>query len=150
MFLSIATASNSSSWTSGSPYVHTHTRTNTTLSMNSSTQPPAPPTHELRNLSQISSLSEQPDSSSPPACLLFSLCYQPIRLALAFSVSLRTRPFEEVPKVIDESSNSSCLCSSSESSSMYQADRRPWLRVRIEPPASSPASSFADSFRLDR
>lgn len=52
--------------------------------------------------------------------------------------------------MIDESSNSSCLCSSSESSSMYQADRRPWLRVRIDPPAPSPASSLGDSFRLDR
>lgn len=66
-------------------------------------------------------------------------CYQPIRLALAFSVSLRTLPLEEVPKVMDESSNSSCLCSSSESSSMYQAERRPWLRVRMDPPAPSPS-----------
>lgn len=33
---------------------------------------------------------------------------------------------------------------------MYQAERRPWLRVRIEPPASSPASSFGDSLRLER
>lgn len=73
-----------------------------------------------------------------------------MRLALAFSVSFRTRPFEEVPKVIDESSNSSCLCSSSESSSMYHADRRPWLRVRIDPPDPSPASSLGDSLRLDR
>lgn len=47
--------------------------------------------------------------------------------------------------MIDESSNSSCLCSSSESSSMYQADRRPWFRVRMDAPASSPAS-----LRLDR
>lgn len=120
--LSTATASNSSSWTS------THIRAqqmHTTPSTTSSTQPPAPPTHERRNLSQISSLSGQPASSSHPVCLLHCLRYQPIRLALAFSVSLRTRPFEEVPKVIDESSNSSCLCSSSESSSMYQADRRP-------------------------
>ena len=78
-----------------------------------------------------------------------AVCYQPIRLALAFSVSLRTRPFDEVPKVMDESSNSSCLCSSSESSSMYHADRRPWFRVRMDPPALSPASSLGDSLRLD-
>lgn len=52
--------------------------------------------------------------------------------------------------MIDESSNSSCLCSSSESSSMYHADRRPWLRVRIDPTVPSPASSFGDSLRLDR
>lgn len=50
---------------------------------------------------------------------------------------------------MDESSNSSCLCSSSESSSMYHADRRPWFRVRIDPPAASPASSLGDSFWLD-
>ena len=39
---------------------------------------------------------------------------------------------------------------------MYQADRRPWLRVRIDPPSPSPspspspASSFRASLRLDR
>lgn len=86
----------------------------------------------------------------PSHVLCVVLCYQPIRLALAFSVSLRTRPLEDVPKVIDESSNSSCLCSSSESSSMYQADLRPWLRVRMDPPASCPSSSFDSSLRLDR
>lgn len=150
--LSVATALNSSSWTSSSPDVHTHTRTqmHTTPSTTSSARPPTPPACEPRNLSQIPSLSGQPASSSLPVCLFCCLRYQPIRLALAFSVSLRTRPFEEVPKVIDESSNSSCLCSSSESSSTYQADRRPWLRVRIDPPAPSPASSFGDSFRVDR
>lgn len=74
--------------------------------------------------------------------------YQPMRLALAFSVSFRTRPLDEVPKVMEESSNSSCLCSSSESSSMYQAERRPWLRVRIVPSAPSPVPS--GSFRLVR
>lgn len=68
-----------------------------------------------------------------------------MRLALAFSVSFRTRPFDEVPKVMEESSNSSCLCSSSESSSMYQADRRPWLRVRM-----LPAGSLSGSLRLVR
>lgn len=118
-----------------------------TASMTSSTQSPTPQTHKLRKLSQISSPSGQTACFSHP---VGQLCYQPIRLALAFSVSFLTRPFEEVPKVIDESSNSSCLCSSSESSSMYHADRRPWLRVRIDPPVPSPASSFGDSLRLDR
>lgn len=106
----------------------THVRgqeTPTTPSTSPQTPPlPPPPAHELRNLSQSSSLSGRLASSSHPVWL-HCLRYQPIRLALAFSVSLRTRPLEEVPKVIDESSNSSCLCSSSESSSMYQADRRP-------------------------
>lgn len=116
--LSTAAASNSGRHVRGQ-------ETPTTPSTSPQTPPPPPPpAHELRNLSQISSLSGQLAASSHPVWR-HCLRYQPIRLALAFSVSLRTRPLEEVPKVIDESSNSSCLCSSSESSSMYQADRRP-------------------------
>lgn len=129
--LQIAAAEPATPWM----YAHIRTQMHTPLSVTSST-PPSQSSNARANMSQ-------------PAWLLR---YQPIRLALAFSVSLRTRPFEEVPKVIDESSNSSCLCSSSESSSMYQADRRPWLRVRMDPPASSPASSssLGGSFRLGR
>lgn len=133
-FLSTAATSNSSSWTSSSPHArtHMHTKTHTTES------------HQLLQITSSEASEDFFSLREPELVCLF--CYQPIRLALAFSVSLRTRPFEEVPNVIDESSNSSCLCSSSESSSMYQADRRPWLRVRMDP---SP-SSFGASLRLDR